>query len=67
MTDVTRVRHPMKTRSSEVARVRRLSPRMVRVTFGGDDLTDVASLGPDDHARVFFPDGTGQTAMEGGR
>jgi NADPH-dependent ferric siderophore reductase len=57
----------MKTRSSEVARVRRLSPRMVRVTFGGDDLADVASLGPDDHARVFFPDRTGQTAMEGGR
>lgn len=44
-----------KVRRLEVRRVERLTPHMVRVTFGGDDLHDFETQGPDDDFRIFFP------------
>ncbi len=38
----------------EVKRVRRLTPRMVRVTFGGDALADFAWTGPASHVKLIF-------------
>ncbi len=50
-----RVRHPLKARLLQVARVTRLTPRMVRVTFHGPDLGDFISASFDDHMKLFFP------------
>jgi NADPH-dependent ferric siderophore reductase len=42
-------------RSLTVEAVRRLSPRMIRVTLVGDELAGFTSPSPDDHIKVFFP------------
>ncbi|MET9480670.1 siderophore-interacting protein [Streptomyces sp. NPDC006638] len=42
-------------RTVEVTGVVRLSPRMVRVTFGGPDLGDFALAGPDQQVKLYFP------------
>jgi NADPH-dependent ferric siderophore reductase len=43
-------------RRAVVTGVRHLSPGMVRVTFGGDDLADLVSTGVgDEYVRLFFP------------
>jgi NADPH-dependent ferric siderophore reductase len=44
-----------KVRRLEVRRAERITPRMVRVTFGGEDLADYETQGPDDDFRIFFP------------
>jgi NADPH-dependent ferric siderophore reductase len=49
------VRFPMAFRALHVRRVERITPQMVRVTFGGDDLTGFQSLSPADHLKVIFP------------
>ncbi|HBR88997.1 MAG TPA: siderophore-interacting protein, partial [Microbacterium sp.] len=38
-----------------------VTPDYVRVRLTGDDLVGFASLGADDHIRVFFPDGETST------
>jgi NADPH-dependent ferric siderophore reductase len=50
-----RVRHQLKLRLVQVARVEQLSPRMRRITFAGDALADFTSAAPDDHVKLFFP------------
>ena len=52
---VTRVRHPLKLRVGQVARVTRITPELVRVTLAGEDLRDFSSASFDDHVKVFFP------------
>ena len=49
-------------RNLTVTHVERVTPRMVRVTLGGDELAGFASPSPDDHIKVFFsaPDGSSQ-------
>lgn len=42
-------------RAMEVRRVRRLTPRMLRISFAGDDLYDVDDRGPDQYVKLFFP------------
>ncbi|MFJ2647417.1 siderophore-interacting protein [Streptomyces sp. NPDC087420] len=42
-------------RTVEVTGVVRLSPHMVRVTFGGPDLADFAPAGPDQQVKLYFP------------
>jgi NADPH-dependent ferric siderophore reductase len=49
------IRHPLKVRLLEVRRVDQISPRMKRVTFGGDDLAGFQSVAADDHVKLFFP------------
>ena len=51
-----RVRHPLRFRTLDVRDVRRITPHLVRVTLGGDDLEGFASPGFDDHVKLFFPD-----------
>jgi len=43
-------------RPVNIVGVRKLSPRTVRVTFGGEDLKGFETKGPAEHLRVFFPD-----------
>jgi NADPH-dependent ferric siderophore reductase len=50
-----RVRHELRFRMLTVQRVEQLSPHMMRITFGGDELDGFVSLGFDDHVKVFFP------------
>lgn len=52
---VQRVRHPLKMRLLKVLRTRQVSPQLLRVTLGGDDLADFVSGSFDDHIKVFFP------------
>ncbi|MFE7131024.1 siderophore-interacting protein [Streptomyces sp. NPDC057638] len=37
-----------------VTRAERITPRMVRVTFGGEDLAEFTSVSPDQHVKLFF-------------
>ncbi len=53
--EAVRVRHPVKLRQTQVARVEQLSPRMRRVTFTGPELDGFVSLAADDHVKLFFP------------
>jgi NADPH-dependent ferric siderophore reductase len=53
--DVQRVRHPLKMRLLTVVRTRLLTPQLLSVTFGGDDLADFVSASFDDHVKLFFP------------
>ncbi|MFF3753165.1 siderophore-interacting protein [Streptomyces sp. NPDC002018] len=48
-------------RTVEVTGVTRISPRMVRVTFGGSSLSDFTLDGPDQQVKLYFPR-PGQTA-----
>jgi NADPH-dependent ferric siderophore reductase len=52
---VRRVRHEVKRRMLRVREVRRLTPKMVRVVIGGDDLSGFVSAAHDDHVKLFFP------------
>jgi NADPH-dependent ferric siderophore reductase len=47
-------------RNLTVTKVELLTPRMVRITLGGDELAGFVSPSPDDHIKVFFtaPDGS---------
>ena len=51
-----KVHHGLTLRDVRVSAVRRVAPRMVRVTLGGADLDGLLALGPTDHVKVFFPD-----------
>jgi NADPH-dependent ferric siderophore reductase len=50
-----RVRHELKMRLLEVRDVSRVTPKLVRVTLAGDDLTGFISASHDDHCKLFFP------------
>lgn len=43
-------------RPAEVISVRAVTPRMIRVTFGGPAMREVKSLSPDDDIRIQFPE-----------
>ncbi|MCX8293246.1 siderophore-interacting protein [Phyllobacterium sp. 0TCS1.6A] len=50
-----RIRHETRLRILEVVSVRPVTPLMLRITLGGDDLEGFASPGHGDHIKVFFP------------
>lgn len=56
-------RHTVVLREIEVLRTERLTPHMQRVVFGGDALRGFHSASPDDHAKLFFPNGAGQLVL----
>ncbi|WP_076999251.1 siderophore-interacting protein [Variovorax sp. KK3] len=59
-----RVRHALRFRRLEVRATERVTPHLVRITLGGDQLEGFASPGFDDHAKLFFPDEqTGQLTL----
>lgn len=49
-------RHRFTARRVSVRNVSRPAEHITRVTLGGPDLADFASIGPADHVRVCFPD-----------
>ncbi|MGW6569396.1 siderophore-interacting protein [Streptomyces sp. NPDC054975] len=46
---------PLPLRRIRVLAVRPVTPRTVRVTFGGDSLADLALAGPDQQVKLYFP------------
>ena len=59
-----RVRHELRFRNLEVRDVTQITPNLVRVTLGGDELAGFVSSGFDDHVKVFFPDAlTGEITL----
>ncbi|MGI6244730.1 MAG: siderophore-interacting protein [Pseudochelatococcus sp.] len=52
---VERVRHGLRIRLATVRAARLLTPRMVRVTLGGEELAGFHSGAHDDHVKLFFP------------
>ncbi|WP_319412405.1 siderophore-interacting protein [uncultured Cohaesibacter sp.] len=58
-----RVRHELKKRDLEVQSVERITPSMIRIVLGGDELADFTSLAPDDHIKLFVPDDKGMMVM----
>ncbi|SUX55228.1 siderophore-interacting protein [Chromobacterium vaccinii] len=62
--EIQRLRHPLRFRLLQVARVSRLSPSMLRITLAGDDLDGFVSASFDDHVKLFFPEpGAEQPAL----
>lgn len=51
---ITRHRHALKRRVLEVVSVERLTPHMIRIVLGGEDLADFTSLAPDDHVKLIL-------------
>jgi len=49
-----RIRHEAKRREVHVVAVEQVSPSLLAVTFGGDDLAGFTSLGFDDHIKFIF-------------
>jgi len=57
---IERVRHDLKMREVEVARIEQLSPGFVNITFKGEALADLTSLSFDDHVKFMFDGADGQ-------
>ncbi|WP_127129178.1 siderophore-interacting protein [Georgenia sp. SYP-B2076] len=51
-----RVRHSLAARRLTVLRREALSPRMLRLTLGGEELGGFVADGPADHVKLFVPD-----------
>lgn len=49
-----RSRPPGRMRVTTVRQVHRVTPRMARITFGGEDLADFESNGTDQHVALYF-------------
>ncbi|MEU3299155.1 siderophore-interacting protein [Streptomyces sp. NPDC006678] len=47
--------HTLPVRFVQVTGVRRLTPRMARITFGGPDLAGFDLAGPDQQVKLYFP------------
>jgi len=60
---VQRVRHEIKRRELQVARVARISPHFQRITFAGEALADFISASFDDHIKLILPDGSDAPPM----
>src|SRR5438094_2344601 len=62
---VQRVRHELKLRELDIARIERLSPGFLAITFTGEALADFTSLSFDDHVKLIFNDGFDEDAYAG--
>lgn len=54
------VRHTIVRRTIEVLSVKRITPHMQRIVFGGDELRGFVSAAPDDHVKLIFPNANGE-------
>ena len=61
---ITRVRHETKRRRLTVVRTERLTPTMLRIVFGGEELEQFTSLGFDDHVKLFFTASAGTSEVQ---
>ena len=54
---IKRVRYDVRARRLTVVHVEPVTPAMLRITFGGDDLIDSDSRSFDDHIKLLLPGG----------
>ncbi|MBE1162152.1 siderophore-interacting protein [Dyella acidiphila] len=54
------VRHTIVRRTIEVLSVKRITPHMQRIVFGGDELRGFVNAAPDDHVKLIFPNAHGE-------
>lgn len=59
---IHRVSHEIKSRRLEVLRVVDITPRMRRITLGGEQLAGFVSLGSDDHIKLLFAQNAAEQA-----
>ncbi|WP_159980538.1 MULTISPECIES: siderophore-interacting protein [unclassified Novosphingobium] len=52
---ITRVRHELRRRTLTVRRTESVTPGMLRLWLGGEELAGFTSLGADDHVKLFVP------------
>jgi NADPH-dependent ferric siderophore reductase len=60
---ITRMRRETRRRAVRVAAGEALTPNMRRIRFASDALRDFESLAPDDHVKLFVPNGSGGRCM----
>ena len=60
--EIHRVMHDIKRRRLQVLRVVDITPRMRRITLGGEQLAGFISLGSDDHIKLLFPQNAAELA-----
>jgi NADPH-dependent ferric siderophore reductase len=53
--EIRRVRHEIKQRRLTVEKITAITPKMLRISLAGGELAGFASLGFDDHIKLFFP------------
>lgn len=58
-----RIRHELVRRRLQVVSREEVTPNMLRLTLGGDELDGFKSASPGDHIKLFVDDGAGGTAM----
>jgi len=63
MPKIERIRHELRRRNLTVLSVAALTPNMIRITLGGDEMEGFTSLSAGDHVKLFVPDGEGGVAM----
>jgi NADPH-dependent ferric siderophore reductase len=63
---VQRVRHELKLRELEIARIEQLGPGFLAITFQGEALADFTSLSFDDHVKLMFDDADGGSSGASG-
>jgi NADPH-dependent ferric siderophore reductase len=61
---VQRVRHELKLRELSIARIERLSPGFLAITFTGEALADFTSLSFDDHVKLMFDEDEAQVRRD---
>jgi NADPH-dependent ferric siderophore reductase len=54
------VRHTLLRRTVEVLSVKRITPHMQRIVFGGEELRGFISAAPDDHVKLIIPNAHGE-------
>lgn len=59
---ITRVRHELRRRRLTVREAFDLTPAMRRIVLEGPELEGFLSASPDDHIKIFLPDGAGEIA-----
>ncbi|NHT75510.1 siderophore-interacting protein [Rhizobiaceae bacterium CRRU44] len=57
---IERVRHVLTRRKLTVSAIEYVTPAMLRITLGGEDLAGFTSLSPDDHVKILLPSTAGE-------
>lgn len=57
---IERVRHVLTRRTLTVSAIECVTPAMLRITLGGQDLVGFTSLSPDDHVKILLPSAAGE-------
>jgi NADPH-dependent ferric siderophore reductase len=62
--ELTRVRHDLVRRTLDVVEVTYITPAMLRLTLGGESLSNFVTLAPDDHVKVIVGEGDAEVRRE---